>query len=101
LKESQLAGIIFRFLSNLFQHPNHEYLFERIDYLLTEAREYENHIDNKFRILEKSIGEYLNQAHAVFNIDDETEQGKSIKQSDSHKGEEMQQRQIKSPIDAL
>jgi hypothetical protein len=37
MRESQLATIIRRFLTNLFHHPNHEYLFDRIDHLLIET----------------------------------------------------------------
>ena len=54
--ESQLAVLLNRFLQQLFHHPNHEYLFDRVDHLLQEINDYEQHIDNKFKILEKSSG---------------------------------------------
>lgn len=69
--ESQLGTMLNRFLQQLFHHPNHDFLMDRVDELLREVSEYEQHIDNKFRVLEKSIGEYLQQAHAVFQIDEE------------------------------
>jgi len=69
--ETQLAVLLNRFLQQLFHHPNHDYLLDRIEEFLHEVGEYEQHIDNKFKVLEKSIGEYLQQAHAVFQIDEE------------------------------